>query len=407
MPEFSYEALNEADQPTSGRESAENVSAAIAQLEAQGLRVTSIQQIDVEPAAPREAVDSPAVDSPAVAPSAESDDQQALRQRVAEVLENRDVLVPALSAFAEEMPRGRSRRQLRKLVANLREGASVEELCGSDDPITTWLPLLSGRGRPQRMLSDLFVEASRENENRTQRVRVLLYPSFVFLAALIVFIFLCIAVVPTFKNIFRDFGFELPSLTVGVIELSDMIVQHPVELVLGVLAGAVTLYLLFRLFSAWGLFGRVWNVLATGNSRQVTATAQFTRRLAEALEAGMALPTALRLAGSTEGRSRTRQIALQLAHAAEQENYDLKESPWARRLPATVVHAMQAGPDGKPNIVLLQQLAELYTERVRDRYDWSTGFLSQFAIIVLGLTVGVVMFSLLMPLVDLITKLSG
>ena len=402
MPEFSYEALNEADEVTSGRVSAENVSAAVDNLEAQGLRVTSIQQIALESASSHSPPDSAATSG-----TTASDDQQALRQRIAEVLEKRDVLVPALTAFAEELPRGRSRRVLRHLVSRLRAGADVEELCKTDDRTASWLLLLGGEGRSHRMLSDLFAEASHEHDSRTQWMRALVYPLFVLLAALGVVVFLCIAVVPTFKSTFDEFGLDLPALTLGIIRFSEMILHLPIRLGLAVLAGGATLYLLFRLVGAWGLPGRMWNALATGNSRQVTAAARFSRRLAEALDAGLTLPTALRLAGRAEGRGTTRHSALKLADDMAQKHFNLRESPWARRLPATVVHALQAGHDGRPSIPLLRQLAELYTARVRERCDWSTGFIAQFAIVVMGLAVGSVVLAILLPLVQMINNLTG
>lgn len=402
MPDFRYEALNEANEVTSGHVSSENVSAAVVQLEAQGLRVTSVHQVDVGAAAPDAATDSP----PNVS-SLANDDQQALHRCVSKVLEKRDILVPALDAFAEELPRGRSRRSLRTLVSRLRAGATVEQLCNPEDPAASWLPLLAGGAGSDRLLCDLFVEASGENEIRTQWVRVVAYPLFVFLGSLGVFAFLGVAVVPTFSSIFNDFDMDLPELTKVVLGASDMILRHPVSLALALLVGGASLYPAFRLFSAWGLPGRVGNALTAGNSRQVTAMARFTRRLAEALDAGLPLPTALRLAGRAEGRSNTRQVALELAHDAQHETFDMKKSSWARRLPATVVHALQAGPDDKPSVPLLRQLAELYSARVRERCDWSTGFMGQLAIVAMGITVGAVVLALFVPLVELINGLTG
>lgn len=336
-----------------------------------------------------------------------NDDRQAFHECVSKVLENREILVPALDAFVEELPHGRSRRSLRQLVSRLRTETTVEEICKPDDAAASWLPLLGRGAGSHQFLRNLFVEATRENEMRTQRARVLAYPAFVLLGALGVFVFLCIAVMPTFKSIFDDFDMDLPGITVGVIAVSDIILQHTEWLVMAVLGGGAILMLLFHFGSAWRLPERAWNALTTGNTRQVVAMAQFTRRLAEALDAGLPLPTALRLAGRAEERNPTRQVALQLAHDAARENFDLKDSSWARQLPATVAHALQASPEKKPSVPLLHQLAELYSARARDRCDWSTGFVAQIAIVGMGLTVGVVVLALFLPLVQLINGLTG
>ncbi len=401
MPEFIYEALNEDESVTGGRISAESVSEAVVQLEAQGLQIISIQNAMLATDAAQAADDSPA-DSEVSAVN----DQQALRQRLAEVLEQRDILAPALAAFAEELPSGRSRRELSDLVARMQSGATAEDFCSMDDRAASWLLLLGRGAGSHRLLSDLFDEAMHENESQALWNRAFIYPTFVSLGAFGVLIFLCIAVVPTFTSIFDDFDLELPGMTSLVVTISNTILRNPVGFMFGTLAAIVGVYTLFRLIRIWGLPSRLGNKLTMGNSLQVTTMARFTRRLAEALDAGLELPTALRLAGRAEGRGSTRRLALQLADDTEQKNFDLKNLASARRFPTTVVHALQAGSGNSPSIPLLRQLAELYTTRIRDRNSWATGFIAQFVIVGVGLTVGFVVLAMFLPLVSLIEGLS-
>jgi len=403
MPEFDYEALNEDNAASSGKISAESVSAAVAQLEAQGLIITSIQHV-----IPTDDTTLSSSNSPKTLEFAINNEQQAIRQRIAEVLEEREILAPALAAFAEELPPGRSRRELSKLVTRLQSAATAEDFCGADDSRTaSWLLLLGRHSDSQRLLSGLFEEAMRENESQTLWNRAFIYPSLVVLASLGVLIFLSVAVVPTFTSIFDDFDLDLPRMTIFVVDSSSIILRSPASFAMGIFFLISVFYLLSRLIRIWGLPGRIGNALTAGNSLQVTTMARFTHRLAESLDAGFELPAALRLAGGAEGRGGMRRTALQLAGEIEQKHLDLSNSPSARRLPTTVVHALQAGENKSPNVPLLRQLAELYSTRVRDRYNWATGFVAQFAMIGVGLAVGIVVLALFLPLVQLVNGLSG
>lgn len=404
MPEFTYAALNEDGSATTGRISAESFSEAVTQLETQGLLVTSIQKAADEVSMD---VNAPTARGPTAAELALGKDQQVLRQRIAEVLEHRTILAPALAAFAEELPSGRSRRELRALVTRLQSDATVDNFCSSDDRTASWL-LLLGRGTgSHRLLSALFDEATRENESQSQWNRAFIYPACVFLGSLGVLIFLCISVVPVFSSSFDDFDIELPVMTSWVVAISNAILRNTVSIPLWTLAFMAVAYVIFRLIHIWGLPGRLGNMLTMGNSWQVTAMAQFTRQLAESLDAGLELPASLRLAGEAGKQSTMRRLALRLADEAEQENFDLSSSPVARRLPTSVVHALQAGSDNVPSIPLLRKLADLYTTRVRDRHNWSNGFMAQLAIVGLGLTVGFVVLALFLPMVSLINGLTG
>ena len=115
----------------------------------------------------------------------------------------------------------------------------------------------------------------------------------------------------------------------------------------------------------------------------------------------------MRIAGRTDRWGQLRRVTKNLADEHVQPDYDFHQSRWARKLPATVVHALHAPPENSPNTALLQQLAEVYSTRVRDRCNWSTSFIGQITLIGLGLLVGIVVLALYLPLLDLINGLTG
>lgn len=395
MTEFTYEALNTEQAVIRGRISAESVSAAVSELESQGLQILSIHQVTTEPDTPLSTTD----------PNADLPD--AHYQRVAAVLEKREVIAPGLAALAEELPAGRTRRELGNLVSKLEADTTVEEFCRSEDPSASWLLLLGHGSNSPRFLADLFDEATRESESYSYWNRAFLYPTFVFVGSLAVLVLLCVSVVPAFTSIFDDFDLQLPAMTASLVAISNAIRHSPVGSITGALTVLVFGYTLFRLIRNWGLPGRIGNLLTTGSSWQVTEMAFFTGRLAEALDAGAKLPAALRLVSQAGGRGKPQRLALELAAEAEQEHFSLRESPAAAGLPILVVHALQAGRREQPSIALLRQLSEMYSARVRDRHNWSTGFVAHFAIIGIGLTVGYVVLALFLPLVSLINGLTG
>jgi len=412
MPEFVYEALHQQppeDQPgpVGGRVSAENVSAAIAELESQGLVVQSIRQVKPEDDRASSGPTRPAEEHglPWIPPA----DRAMLQQRIAQVLQRRDVLTPALAAFAEEMPPSRYRRELRELIARLESGTTAEEFCTSPDLATSWLPLLAGSGSPTgtgRMLQEMLAETNHEKEIRRRRLRVWAYPLVVTMLAFGVLAFLAIVAVPVFSDIFQDFQLDLPKLTLGIIWFSDAIRFHPLSLLLSLAGLVATMYVIARLVPTWRPTAEVWGYFTRGGTRELAALASFTQRLAELVRAGLSLPTALRLAIQDCSRVRLRRAVNELATYAEDERVALSGSSIAKVFPSTLVYALQSG-DGKPNVCLLDELAGLYADRVRNRVNLSTGLSSQFAVVVVGIVVGLIVLALLLPLIALIEGLTG
>jgi type II secretory pathway component PulF len=401
MPDFKFEAVTKDNETQTGQITAASAAAALAELESRGLTVHSLQQVEREEPKSDAALNGDTHDDSA-------SDDQLLRERITAILEKRETLAPALEAFAEEMPASRRRRDLRRLAGRLRDGATVDELCQSKDLTTTWLPLLGGASSLESglFLSDLFAESSRDNEVRTQWVRVFAYPMSILIVAMAVLVFLSFVVVPTFSSIFDDFMLELSDLTMMVVWFSDQVLSHLGRLLLITVACLAAIYVVLRLLSVLRFPGRVFDVLTNGSSRQVTVMATFVRRLAESLNTGLPLPTALRLAGHSSGKPWLLRKAVALAHGLETDWAENERPPWATGLPPSVVYALRAGADGGPNVRLLQEIAEIYAERVRNRFDWLTGLLPRLLILVVGFVVAMVALALFLPLMNLIDGLS-
>ncbi|QDT00794.1 type II secretion system F family protein [Adhaeretor mobilis] len=419
MPEFIYEALNtegpnEGGSVERGQITADSAADAAAQLEAQGRQVTSLEKIVVESTAIELAASAPSLEVPLV--NKLSQEQQPLVQRVSQVLEQREQLVPALAAFAEELPPGSSRRKLSRLVARLESGATAEEICDPKDPDTPWLLLLGQGGNAQQSLgsvldlSAMFGEALRENKNSSQWIRALLYPALVCLGALLVLIFMSVSIVPVFDSMYNDFEIQLPTITRLLVAISRFTLDHPVAFSLTILALSLGIHSVFRAVRKGGPPGRLGNALTMGSSLQVASMGRLSRLVAESLNAGLTLPAALRLASNGVELITTRRTAWKLAEEVEQaqrmrQELNFQESVAARRLPTSLVHALQPSKHSGPSIRLLRQLAKLYSTRVRDRQSWSSGYLAHFAVIAVGLVVGFVVIALFMPLVSLINGL--
>jgi len=385
-------------------------------------------------------------------------DAQVVQARIAASLDRRRQLAPALAAYAQELPASRSQRQLRRLAKQLRTAAPAEEIFASTIRQPTWLPLLMAAGKPPAegsqppaegladdsregpadsqgraaekglpavagsqkhanipplagqptdFLQPLLAETARSQQILGQQTRVLAYPLVVLLLALGILVFLCLWVVPAFGEIFSDFGLQLPKMTLLLLELSDLLRFHAGSLLLTALTILALAYLAIRLFTARGVLGYWFGFLTAGSSRDVASVALFTSRLADLLDADLALPCALRLASAGCRRGALQRAAQRLARYQERPSTD-HPGPAIRGLPATLTAALATrGPGKKPNPVLLRELAEMYAQWVHQRLDRSSGPAVPLAAWAAVLAVGFVVIALFVPLVGLIHGLTG
>ena len=333
-------------------------------------------------------------------------------QRIDAALERRDRLASAIEALSEETKAPHVGRDVRELVSALRSGATTEQFVREGSK-AVWLPLILrgvSSGASTVEFSQIMSDVTFATENRKSRWRSFAYPLMLFGSAILVFVFLSVTVLPIFRTMFTEFQLKLPAMSNLVFSISDQINNHTGTFCLILLGFAmVGLFLrwFFRLCLRHAETTWLLGSLTAGNTESVKAMGRFTSTLSALLGVGAPLNEAILIAGRASQNLRFRYASERLSRDIGSSGKFCFKSTVAHNFPALVTHALEAGPNGGPSIVLLRQVSAIYFDRVRQRYSWVSGVVAPLWIVGLGLCVGFVVLSIFMPLVQLITSLSG
>jgi type IV pilus assembly protein PilC len=383
------------------------VQQALVELESRGLTVQSIG-LDSAFATPQESQstgDRRAVSGPSTDDDIES---RALRSHIATILEQSQRILPALEAYAQELPSGRQWRQMQSMCRVLASGSSERAAAALVESPEYWIPLLSAAtssSEPGQMLDSFLSESRRVDDIRQQWWLTLAYPVALACLAVLVMVALSIFVIPEFGKIFEEFDLELPKLTLLILALSRLLSSWRGLAVAAIVLGIVAVGLL--LYRRWPVSRVGWwsDRLRLPFGRR-SALARFSSFTAELIEAGIKIPDALRIAGYTVNHSRLQQAAWRMANELE--------VPGSRRnggaplpLTASVNHALSADLPDSTRVRLLRDISANHAERVRVGLSWTSGIVEPLGICLVGLVVGLVVIALFLPLVRLIHGLSG
>ncbi len=333
-------------------------------------------------------------------------------QRIDAALDRRHKLATAIEALMEETQSRFVSADVRDLISTLRGSATTEQFV-QDGTKAIWLPLLL-RGvssdAPSAEFEQIIKDVTFATEDRKRSWLKFAYPLVLLFAAVLLFVFLAKAIIPTFQDMFRDFELRLPGLTKLVFSISDQINNQTGVFFLFLIGLALAgwwirrfLQLCFQLTETTRLLGS----LSAGSTESVKAMGRFTSTLAELLSIGSPLNAAILIAGRASQNLRFRIVSETLSKDIGSSGKFNYKSAVAHNFPALVTYALEAGPNGGPCIPLLRQISAIYIDRVRHRLSWASGLVAPLWIIAVGLCVGFVVISLYMPLVQLITALSG
>ena len=274
----------------------------------------------------------------------------------------------------------------------------------------------SGLSRPTVALLDTaltsgdfagtFDELAKLEISRTlaiQRVvQILTYPFLLFVSFILSVVGVLFTSVPGFEEIFRDFGTDLPGMTEWVIQLSHM-VRSPLFL-LGLGVFAMTLYLSVKF-----LFPRFWLcVPMLGQIGRRLYTARMLRQLANQVSRKVPLPEALEACGKTMRNSAYRSDCRSAANAARNGMSFAEIVIRYYWLFPAWLSPMVAVDDARE---VLSKSLRRAAETVEQQQDASIIALQTISLplllVIMFTVISFFVTAMFMPLVNLITVLSG
>jgi len=322
---------------------------------------------------------------------------EAMQRLISRVVESGKPAAPALFAYAQELPAGKHRGRLERLASQLESGKGQE----IDE---NWLPLLAASTsaeKPGQIPIGIIDELQREGDLRSHFASSLIYPILVSIASLVVLLFISLWIVPIFREMFNDFGLDLPFITEVAIGVAEFTLEFGwVVLVVGFLFVAT----LFFSPNLRGWFTQRLPIF--GLTIRLSDRTKFTRYLADLLTANVPPADALRISGRCTGETRLRREANQFALELESGNVKIHDAV-GQRIPHAVLHTLSITAKPENAAAVLRELSWMYDQQTRGRLAWISGFIEPAFIILLGFAIGFFVLALFMPLVSLVSALSG
>ena len=236
----------------------------------------------------------------------------------------------------------------------------------------------------------------------------LFYPIAVLVVAVGILTLLMVMVVPKFKEVFTGMGVKLPPFTVFVLACSDAIRFHILP-TLGLIAVVVVLFLL----AVKTKIGRlIWDkfklsVPPFGSVISKVAISRFTRTLGTLVSSGVPILQALTIVKETAGNV-VISNAISNVHESVKEGETITSPLEASGVfPPMVVSMVDVGEQTGALPEMLLRIADNYDEEVDNAVASMTSLLEPIMIVFLAVVVGSIVIAMFLPLIAMITNLSG
>ena len=233
--------------------------------------------------------------------------------------------------------------------------------------------------------------------------KALFYPAMVIAVAVLVSAVLLIFVVPSFRNVFKSFGADLPAFTLFILACSDFVIAWWWAII-GAFAAAVFAFLAAKKRSkafAEFLDRAILKIPVIGEIMHNSAIARFARTLAVTFKAGVPLVEALETVSGACGNIVYEKAVLRIrddVSVGYQVNMAMKQ---VGLFPHMVVQMVAIGEEAGALDTMLYKVAEFFEQEVNNAVDTLSTLIEPMVMMVIGGIVGSMVIGMYLPIFKL------
>jgi type IV pilus assembly protein PilC len=230
----------------------------------------------------------------------------------------------------------------------------------------------------------------------------MMYPIIVLVVATLVVSILLLKVVPTFEDMFADFGAALPAPTLFVIAFSKWLQANIVYLCVG---GAVAFYGIARFYRTPRgkvlIDGLLLKLPIFGELLTKVAVARFCRTLGTMVSSGVPILEALGICGRTAGNKVIENAINRVAISISEGRTISEPLTEAKVFPQMVCQMISVGEATGALDTMLTKIADFYDDEVDVAVEGLTAMLEPLIMAFLGVVIGGLVIAMYMPIFEM------
>jgi general secretion pathway protein F len=410
MPAYAYTGLNPAGKTIKGIETAENVPALKAALKRQGVYLTGVAETAGGNSSGNRSASSAGsreIDVGQLLDRIRPKDVAAMTRLMSTLLCAGVTLPESLVALTDQVESPRFKNVLSDVGSKVNEGSSLADAMSAHPKVFSKLYINMVRaGEASGSLETVLIRISdfmdQQEELRGKVTTAMFYPAAMALVGIGVVTLLMVKVVPGIAEMFEGQGAELPFTTRFLIAVSSVIAGYWWLLIILAIAGIQA----FRKWRATPV-GReltdrvVLGLPVIGGLARKIAVARLARTLATMLASGVQLLQALDIVRSLLGNVVLEKVLTQARDEIREGAGIAAALKRSGQFPPLVTHMIAVGERSGQLEQMLTDLADAYDRETSAAITRATAVLEPVMIVLMGGSVGFIVFAIMTPILQL------
>jgi type IV pilus assembly protein PilC len=318
--------------------------------------------------------------------------------------------VSALKAFSLLSGNTENRllsQKMNQIVSDLQAGSSIASaLAKHSDVFSDFYVNMVKAGEESGKLTQTFSFLAdyldRQYALTSKTKHALVYPAFVIGIFVVVMVLMFTVVVPKLSAIILESGQDIPFYTKAVLWVSDFLVNYGIFFLIFVVVFAAYIVRLTRTVGGKNFIDQTkLSVPVLGNLFKKVYLARIADNMDTMLSAGIPIVRSIEITANVVGNKRYQAILLQAMEAVKAGKSFSQSLEIHDEIPKIMPQIIRVGEETGSMGQILKMLAKFYKREVDEAVDTLVGLIEPFMIISLGLGVGLLLVSVLVPIYNI------
>lgn len=397
---FKYQALDQTGAKQDGTIDAVSRDVAISSLQRRGLTISSIDAAEAE-------ASSFLSRNISLFDNVTNRDVVLLSRQISTLFEAQVSALRVFRLLAAEAEKPLMAKVLTEVGDDLQGGSPISKALAKHPKVfTPFYVNMVKSGEESGKLDQTFVYLAdyldRSYEVMSKAKNALIYPAFVVATFFVVMILMMTMVIPRIANILTDAGQKVPLYTQVVISISNFFVNYGVFLIILFVFGGFFFFRYIRTAAGKGALDAFeLSVPYVGDLYKKLYLSRIADILATMLSSGISVVQATEVAADVVGNSVYADLLKEVTTAVKGGGTMSGSLAKRSEVPGIMVAMMRVGEETGELGNILKTLAKFYQREVATSVDTLVGLIEPIMIVTLGLGVGILLASVLVPIYNL------
>ena len=400
---FTYQTIGKDGQRSNGTVEAVNVDVALVSLQRRGLAVAAIAEAEEKSLLGRNLSFFERVSNK---------DVVILSRQMATLFEAQVSALQIFKLLGAEAEKPALRRVLSAVADDLQSGSSISKALGRHPKVfSNFYVNMIKAGEESGKLDQTFVSLAdyleRTYEVTAKAKNALIYPSFIVITFVAVMVLMLTKVIPSISAILVESGQAIPIYTRIVLALSGFLVDYGLFLAIAAVVGAFLLFRYSKTPSGRASLSRFrLSVPYVGELYRKLYLSRISSNLNTMLLSAIPIVKAIEVTSEVVGDAVYEEVLKNVSEAVKSGTTLSGALAGHKEIPGILIQMVRVGEESGELGSILKTLARFYEREVVNAVDTLVSLIEPVMIVLLGLGVGFLLASVLIPIYNISAGIS-